>query len=87
MIRLQRGLHILFGKPFKKGDSFLSKYFRFTYWGMIVFYFFSLSILGLGSYFNSNSITSLIIWAIFLPTVFRLTYSLVGKLNGLEKDA
>lgn len=80
-------IQFLFGKPFKKENTFLSKYFRFAYWGMIAFYFFSLMILGLGAYVNTDAIINLIIWAIFIPALFRLTYSLVGKVNNLEKEA
>ncbi|WP_147535488.1 hypothetical protein [Bacillus marasmi] len=84
---MKKLIYFLFGKPFKKENTFLSKYFRFAYWGMIAFYVFSLIILGLAAVYNPNTIINLIIWAIFIPAIFRLTYSLVGKVNNLEKDA
>lgn len=80
-------IHFLFGKPFKKQDTFLSKYFRFAYWGMVVFYFFSLSLLAVSAIYNINAIINLIIWAMFIPVMFRLTYNLVGKVNSLEKES
>ncbi|MGJ7922531.1 hypothetical protein [Neobacillus sp. LXY-4] len=83
---MKKMIQLLFGKPFKKENSFISKYFRFTYWGMIAFYFFSLSLLGLSTFYNISALTGLVIWGVFLPVTFRLTYNLVGKLNGLEKE-
>lgn len=83
MIKL---IHFLFGKPYKKEMTFLSKYFRFAYWGMITFYFFSLAIIGISAVYNNQAIINFSIWAIFIPVLFRSTYSLVGKINNLEKE-
>lgn len=84
---MKKLVQYLFGKQFEKHDTFISKYFRFAYWGMFVFYLFIMSILILGTIYDSSKITGLIVVSIFFPVVFRLTYSLVGKANGWEKEA
>ncbi len=84
---MKKIIHYLFGKPFKMQDTFISKYFRVAYWGMFVFYLFIMSLFILNTIYYPNGIIGLIIVAIFFPVVFRLTYSLVGKANGWEKEA
>lgn len=83
---MKKFIQFIFGKPFRKENTFLSKYFRFAYWGMVAFYFFSLIILVMGVIYNNQNIMNFIIWVIFIPVLFRLTYSLVGKVNNLQKD-
>ena len=39
-------VHLLFGKPCEKGDSFQTKFPRFIYWSAVVFYFLECYYLG-----------------------------------------
>ncbi|MBM7618611.1 hypothetical protein JOC95_000453 [Bacillus tianshenii] len=78
-------IHLLFGKPYKKHNDFKSMYFRGLYWFVVCFYFISISMLLVSSFFDPIAIIGLLMSLVFFPLAFRLIYSVLGKFNGMER--
>ncbi|WHY27324.1 hypothetical protein [Bacillus wiedmannii] len=80
-------VHLLFGKPCEKGDSFQTKFPRFIYWSVVVFYFFGMLLFGILSFIDTVFIGSLISGGLFFPLIFRFIYYINLKMRGLEREA
>lgn len=83
---MKKIVEMLFGKPFKKQETFVSKYFSFAYWSMATFYGVVMVMLIVNTVLDPSNLVGLLIAALFFPLVFRLIYSFIGKFNGLEKE-
>ncbi|MCM3671113.1 hypothetical protein M3181_19315 [Mesobacillus maritimus] len=84
---MKKLVRLLFGSPFKKEDNFRSKYFRFMYKFIIGFYFLSMTMFIILSFLDPTALIGLLMGAIFFPVVFRIVYGLIGKFNGMEREA
>ena len=83
---MKKIVEFLFGKPYKKDDSFVSKLFRFAHVAMAVFYFIMMAMLIVSTIMEPSTIVGLFVGAVFFPLVFRFIYNVIGKFNGLEKE-
>lgn len=76
----------LYGKPCEKDRSFKSKYFRFFYWFMVVFFTFALVTAVVMCFFNVSMIPVTILAALIIPLFSRLVYSVNLKVQGLKRE-
>ncbi|OZM56786.1 hypothetical protein CIB95_11250 [Lottiidibacillus patelloidae] len=84
---MKRFIDFAFGKPYEKGESFTHKYFRFTYWAAVVFYFITISQQLLIFIFNPSKDIIFVLFSIVLfPIIFRLIYRLVGYPHGIKRE-
>lgn len=83
---MKKIVEFLFGKPYKKDDSFASQFFRFVHVAMVVFYFIMIAILIVSTIMEPGTIVGLTVGVVFFPLVFRFIYNVIGRFNGLEKE-
>lgn len=76
----------LFGKPCKNDGTQKAKFAIFAYYFFIVFYLICAVILLLNSFYNLSFLPFAIIILLIFCLMIRGLYSLVLKLNNLERE-
>lgn len=76
----------LYGKPCEKDGSLKSKFFRFFYWFMVIFFTFFLAMAIVKCFFQVMMIPATLVSLVCVPLLSRLVYSINLKIQGLKRE-
>jgi hypothetical protein len=86
-MNLAKLIKILFGKPCEYDGTLQSKFTRFGYWFIVLFYAFFVLFMVIACILSKSFIPGAIIAILIFPPFSRFVYWVNLKLNGLKREA